>query len=269
MEEKSSYLMEKVTQLEPAEAAEVIVSVMDKVKRQVYGLSKSTTKKLEKIEETKLWEKRAAELKDLVEKAKDQPGRDMHKLFFVRKDALTKLRYEAPSAITNLETGELLSTKCEIDKYTLKYNEDLLKKEEPKEEWKEEKARRRTLIEEMMEVNEDDSNEPITNQEFQECVFEIIDSKKDVYLDFIRSGPRFKMVVFALIQKIFLTGKVPDSFKKTMLMKLYKKGDQRMLSNYRFLHLKHWLPKVTEKVIMKRLTKKMNEATPELQLGNI
>ena len=59
------------------------------------------------------------------------------------------------------------------------------------------------------------------------------------------------MVMYALIQRIYLTGEVPREFQKTNLMKLYKKGDRRMLSNYRFLHLKHWMAKITEKVIMK------------------
>ena len=110
----------------------------------------------------------------------------------------------------------------------------------------------------MMKIEDDDSKEPITKEEFEEC---------DCYLDFVRAGPKFKMVVFALVQKIFLTGIVPVSFKKTTLMKLYKKGDQKLLSNYRFLHLKHWLPKITEKVIMKRLKRKMSAATPQFQLG--
>ena len=117
-------------------AAGLIINKVENTKKAAYGISKTTIKKLERIEENKLWEKRASELEDFILKAKDQPGRDMHKLFFVRKDALTKLRYEAPSALTNLETGELLTSKSEIDQYTLKYNEDLLSKKDPPGEWK-------------------------------------------------------------------------------------------------------------------------------------
>ena len=153
------------------------------------------------------------------------------------------------------------------NQYTLEYNERLLAKADPVGEWKDERERRQSVLKEMMEIEDDESKEPITKEEFEECVFEIFDGKKDCYLDFVRAGPKFKMVVFALVQKIFLSGKVPASFKKTTLMKLYKKGDQKLLSNYRFLHLKHWLPKITEKVIMKRLKRKMSEATPQSQLG--
>ena len=118
-----------------------------------------------------------------------------------------------------------------------------------------------------MELEDEESKIPITKEEFEECVFKIFDGKKECYIDFVRAGPKFKMVVFTLVQKIFLTGDVPQAFKKMTLMKLYKKGDQKLLSNYRFLHLKQWLPKITEKVIMKRLKKKMGEATPQFQLG--
>ena len=51
-------------------------------------------------------------------------------------------------------------------------------------------------------------------------------------------------------------------------MKLYKKGDRKLLSNYRFLHLKYWLSKITEKVIMKRIKTKMGEATSHNQHFN-
>ena len=268
LEEQSDKLMEAVVNMNTTDAAAMVVNEVERVKKIAYGFSKITSKKLEKIEERKLWEKRRCELESFVKKAKDQPGKDMHKLFFVRKDALMKLRYEAPSAITNLETGELLTKKVDINKYALEYNEKLLTKHDPPDEWKEERARKENFLNEMMEMEDEESRRPITKYEYEQCVFEIIDGKKDCYLDFVRSGPQFKMVVFGLIQKIYLTGEVPESFKRTTLMKLYKKGDQKLLSNYRFLHLKHWLPKITEKVVMKRLIVKMNEATPDLQLGN-
>ena len=99
--------MQKVIQTKPSEGAALIINKVENTKKAAYGISKTTIKKLERIEENKLWEKRASELEDFILKAKDQPGRDMHKLF-----------------------------KREIDQYTLKYNEDLLSKKDPPGEWK-------------------------------------------------------------------------------------------------------------------------------------
>ena len=267
LEDQAGRLGEVVLDKSTSEAVSEIIKTMDKAKHKWYKKSTCTAAKLEKIEESKLWSQRADELQNFLDQAADQPGKEMHRIFFARKQVMARDRYEQPSAVKNLETGEILTKKEEINKYTLKYNEDLLKKQPPPGEWAVERNQMECDLEEMIKLENDFSKEPIRENEFEEAVFEIIDGKKDCYLDFLRSGPQFKMVIFALIQKIYLTGEVPREFQKTNLMKLYKKGDRKLLSNYRFLHLKHWLCKITEKVIMKRLKTKMSEATPHNQLG--
>ena len=268
LEDESHRLSEVIVSSDTTTAASEIIAAVEKAKLN-YGKTTCTAAKLERLEETKLWSKRISELDEFVAKAKDQPGKEMHKIFFARKEITNKFRYEQPSALKNLETGEILTKKEDINKYTLEYNQKLLEKKPPSGEWGHERKRRAQMVEDLMQIEDEESKEPISEQEYVEAVFEIIDKKKDCYIDFVRAGPNFKMVIYALIQKIYLTGEVPSDFKKTNLMKLYKKGDRKLLSNYRFLHLKHWLPKITEKVVMKRLKKKMSTAIPPEQLGGV
>ena len=268
LEEDSARLTEIVVSSDTTKATSEILKSVEEAKK-LYGKTTVTAAKLERMEESKLWMKRYTELNEFVEEAKEQPGKEMHRIFFARKQINNKLRYEQPSALKNLETGEILTGKDEINKYTLEYNDKLLQKQPPSGEWGKERERRSQVVKDLIELEDEESREPLTFQEFEEAVFEIIDKKKDCYIDFLRSGPAFKMVIFGLIQKIYLTGEVPSEFKRTNLMKLYKKGDRKLLSNYRFLHLKHWLPKITEKVVMKRIKKKMSTAVPHEQLGGV
>ena len=61
---------------------------------------------------------------------------------------------------------------------------------------------------------------------------------------------------------------VPDKFRETRLMPLYKrKGDRKEVSSQRFLHLKSWPAKLYEKLFMQRLEVKIRRATAELQEG--
>ena len=269
LEEQSPRLNEVILTKSTEEAAEEVRRTVELSKSTCYGKTTRTSAKLERMEEAKLWSKRYDELDDFIKTAKEQPGKEMHKIFFARKEIQNKFRYEQPSVIKNLKTGKILKDQKEIDEYTLQYNEELLTKKEVKGEWAELRKEKLVELEEMLHLEDEGSKEPISEEEFYEAVKEVIIGNKDCYLDFLRAGPNFKCTIYALIQKIYLTGEVPKSFKKTSLMKLYKKGDRKLLSNYRFLHLKHWLPKITEKVVMKKLKKKMSLATPPEQLGGV
>ena len=74
-----------------------------------------------------------------------------------------------------------------------------------------------------------------------------------MYIDLIQLGPMFKHAVFQLIQRIHSKGEIPDEFKQMTLMKLHKKGPRNVIDNYWWLHLKDWMSKLTEKVILKKM----------------
>ena len=269
LEEQYENIRKVIVEESTEKSAQFILETVEKAKKVAYGKTTCTTAKLERLEEIKLWEKRRKELDEFVTKANDQPGKEMHRIFFARKEVLNKFRNEQPAAIKNLKTGEILTDQKEIDKYTLEYNKELLTKKIPVGKWGDQREEHANQLEDMINLHDEESREPLTPKEYLDSVMEVHEAKKDCYIDFIRAGPLFHGVIFTFIQKVYLTGEVPSEFKKSNLMKLYKKGDRKLLSNYRFLHLKHWLPKITEKVVMKRLKEKMSVATPAEQLGGV
>ena len=93
------------------------------------------------------------------------------------------------------------------------------------------------VVSEILEGEED--RIPFSLDEFHTVVEKLTVDKKSLYNDFLWAGPKFKLAVFLLLQRIYLREEVPASFRETMLMPLYKgKGDRKKLSSHRFLHLK-------------------------------
>ena len=46
---------------------------------------------------------------------------------------------------------------------------------------------------------------------------------KGVYCDFVKSGPKWKVAMYCLVNKIYIEEVIPDSMKTTKLTKLYKR----------------------------------------------
>ena len=96
-------------------------------------------------------------LQKFLDQASDQPGKEMHRIFFARKQVLNGERYEQPSALINGDTGELLTKKEDIDSYTLKYNDDLLRKNPPPGKWAKEREQKVRDLEDLIKIDHNNS----------------------------------------------------------------------------------------------------------------
>ena len=77
--------------------------------------------------------------------------------------------------------------------------------------------------------------------------------KKDTktYDFLIKSGERYQRAIFKLCQRVINNEEVPDSFKKTVLVMIWKrKGPMDILKNNRFLHMKDVLARSVDAVIV-------------------
>ena len=101
----------------------------------------------------------------------------------------------------------------------------------------------------------------------EDCVFtwkeltEVIDKvkldNKKVYRDLTKSGPIFHNAILNFFNKCYREETIPDEWSETELMKLYKnKGKRTDLKMNRFIHLKPFMPKTFEKLLMKKIEKK-------------
>ena len=248
-------------------AVENLYRVVKKGKHFGYGQTTITAKKLKRVEEEKEWRRRVLEIDQYVADIEAKYSRPMTRVWSARKSVLLEGRYAEEAAVKNHWTGEMLREKEEICDFSLEFNQKVLEKSDPPGMWKEIREAKIRETKLAMALENVESRTPITNMEFNQALAEIAESNKDVYQDLNRSGPMFQQVVKDLVQRIWKEGKIPDSFKETTLMKLHKKGPKNVIDNYRWLHLKTWLPKFTEKVVMLKLKERMVAGTPEFQLG--
>ena len=89
-------------------------------------------------------------------------------------------------------------------------------------------------------------------------VTKVIKQKKAVFRDFILSHSSFKLVIFLLLNRIFITEEIPESMFTTVLTRLWKrKGDQKVMKNNRYIHSKSWLSKILEKCLVEEIKSDM------------
>lgn len=123
-------------------------------------------------------------------------------------------------------------------------------------------------------VNEDNSKiiswcipfhvDPLLDSPFEFCellsVLKGLKSNKapgndGIPYEFYKFAPRrFLQEILVVFNKIFLHENVPTSFKKSILIPLFKKGDINLASNYRGLSLLDTIGKIFNSVLLNRIT---------------
>ena len=79
--------------------------------------------------------------------------------------------------------------------------------------------------------------------------------KKDTktYDFLIKSGEKYQKAIFKLCQRVIDNEEVPDSFRKTVLVMIWKrKGSMDILRNNRFLHMKDVLARSVDAMIVSK-----------------
>ena len=133
---------------------------------------------------------------------------------------------ETLSAVKDVKTGEVYREADQIFQYLLEYNEENMSKDVIDNE--EVRVIRDLKIEaiEMMFEESGDLPQTIPWQVYCKVVIRILEQKKNVFNDFIKSGTLFKLAIFNLLDKIYISEKIPESMRKTVLTKIYEKRDQ-------------------------------------------
>ena len=115
------------------------------------------------------------------------------------------------------------------------------------------------------EVKEDDD---ISKEDFEE-VMDNIEKKHKKSYDFItKAGEAFKNSVFLLCKRIIRDETIPAKFYETTLHQLWKtKFPKEDLNNHRFIHMKNWLPKCCEALLVSKMKPCILEAGSKYQIG--
>ena len=239
---------------------------VEKSKFTAYGKRTLTKKKKEKWNEKRMWAARFDLVKKLAREF--EKDKDNIKVWRARKIAIGPGDNQTTS-VKDYRTGEMLDDIEAMTDMLLEYNKETMAKETPTPEIELLRSMKEDVIDDLMcDVSE--FPQSISWEIFMKVTNKIMKQKKGVLRDFIKSGPAFKCAVFIIINKIYMSEKIPAIFKKTFLTKLWKrKGSIGDLANHRFIHGRHWLGKIFEKCLVEMISVDQVRATPDFQLGGI
>jgi len=112
----------------------------------------------------------------------------------------------------------------------------------------------------------------VTNAEFEKALNEL-KSKKAYGVDIIPAqllpalDEKTKLTLCCLIYNIYTTGKIPDDFKKSIMVMLPKKSKSTKCEEYRTLSILTHTPTILTKITLGRIEKKIDGNLAEDQFG--
>ena len=108
----------------------------------------------------------------------------------------------------------------------------------------------------------------LTREIFDKSLLDLKKKNGDKYKFILRAGSDYRNALYNLFKKVWSSEEKPDQWNKTTIVQLYKgKGDHRMLSNIRHIHIKMDIPKMFGHMILSQVKAKiMNEMT-KFQIG--
>ena len=193
--------------------------------------------------------------------------KDTNKIFRARKNKLLSERGEELFSIFNSD-GKLMETKEEILEALSEYNENLLSRKEHDDNWKELFQMKKELTDNLTETEIKTFN-TLTHEEFLKAIDKIRKKDKQLFKPFLKASPTFQASFFYVIKAIYEEELMPGDFNETELYPLFKKGDQRDPSMYRYLHMKNMPARLFEATIYVKIESHLDTHTPHIQLGGM
>ena len=172
-------------------------------------------------------------------------------------------------AIVDPVTDELKTSKNEIKETTLKYCADLLTNNPVEEGYRKDIIIKNKLHEARM--GEDIPNDEKFNDEDFQNALKRFSSKNKACYDFLtKAGKDFQQATQILMERIWESEYIPDGWKYTMLIMLYKgRGLKEVMDNNRFIHSKDWMPRFFEDLVVSKMKNKVNKKTTKYQIGGM
>ena len=226
--------------------------------------------KTQKEKDDDLLKRQSQRIEEKVEEIKSKRQGRAGNIFQMRKEiAGPKKPGQEASAIKDPTTGELLVTKEDIMKATLKYCTDNLKGNEPDPEVKElvEKRKKDQKMKIVMKTNE---SFEIDHDDFEEVMEKFKKKDTKTYDFLIKAGKKFQFAMYKFCKRIIDTEEIPKSFMRTILYMLWKtKGPSNILKNNRFLHMKSVLYRTVDTLVVGKMKEPLVSRSSIYQIGGL
>ena len=188
---------------------------------------------------------------------------------FKMKDIVAgaKKRPQEAHAVLDVEKRDLVVSTEEIKKVTLRHIMNTFICVAPHEDVE----LLVTMVNDDKRMLEADKEElDITEDDFDEPLGKLEKKNKRSYDFLLKAGKSFKIVVFKLCRRLMQAEIFPERFFETVLYQLWKKKfPKENLGNHRLIHIKDWLPKCCEALVVMKMKDAILQAGSKYQIGGI
>ena len=158
--------------------------------------------------------------------------------------------------------GDLADTREEIEDVLIKHNKNLLERKPHPLSYQEIYKMKKDVLDNLLETEIEEFN-TFTFRDYLKVVSKVYQKNKPMFQEFRDSTPKFKAFIFWILKKIYEDETIPEDFHETSLIALFKKGDSRDPSNYRYLQVKKYLPRLFESAVYLKVEDTFDKETPE------
>ena len=276
---KDNYLYEELTDVEYSRVFEMVnapdVNTMikrldrflEKCKHRSYRKKTVTNKKWEEFVVEEVWRNRIDELVKLQEDLEDE--RDANKVFKTKIMHEVRSRVDIVSSIKDPSSGDMLEDVDMIMDHILEYNKKNMEKYDCSEDIRFVQELKSKFVEQVLKDKEKYPSS-IPWEVYLKIVKRTYTQNKPVFRDFLKTGPKFKIAVYYILNRIYREEKIPENFYVSTLTKIFKnKGSRDNLKDHRFIHNRLWYCKLLEKCLVLMIEKEVDEYFPESQIGGL
>ena len=130
----------------------------------------------------------------------------------------------------------------------------------------------KTRKKEQLEIMNDKTGETfeVTVEEFEKVLAKFETKDTNTYDFLIKAGSKYKEAMFQLIKRIIDNEEIPDGFRKTLLIMIWKrKGPMDVLKNNRFLHMKEVLARSVDSMVVNQMKEPLISQLSIYQVGGL
>ena len=224
---------------------------------------KSEEQKLEEVLQTQ-----ASKLEDEINDIKKTGAGRMARVFKLKQKIVGNRKVgQEPTAIKDPKTEDLLVSNSDIRRTSLNYCVNNLKNKEVVDNVKVIVSLKENLHN--MRMKEDTKDEFEVELDEYEAVLDKFKRKDTKSYDFlVKAATNYQGAIGRFVKRMIEEEIFPEEFRRTTLQMLWKgKGTPEVLKNSRFLHLKSFLPRACEAVVVNRMKDKILENSSVFQVG--
>ena len=169
-------------------------------------------------------------------------------------------------SVKDPETGELVVSTKAIQNVFLKHCKEVLKSNSIERGYQEEAEMKEKLNE--IGMKESTGKFEATKEGFERVIENFQKNNKRNYDFLVKGGGKFQHSMFLLVKRMISEERFSKSFGDTTLYNIYKgKGRKEDLESMRFIHLKSYLPRTLEAVVVDGMKEEILKGSSCYQIG--